>query len=91
MRFDMHKCAEMSQQYEVVPNVLMAAMGADDDDEREAIMAGEVAKMLFYKLSVSSGGLLGQCFECMRVCPIATQAPLSDPIRRGEVRRAADD
>ena len=90
MRFEMYKCAEMSQQYEVVPNVLMAAMGADDD-EREAIMAGEVSKMLFYKLSVSSGGLLGQCFECMRVCPIATQAPLCDPIRRGEARRAADD
>ncbi len=90
MRFDMYKCAEMSQQYEVVPNVLMAAMGADDD-EREAIMAGEVSKMLFYKLSVSSGGLLGQCFECMRVCPIATQAPLADPIRRGVAGRAGDD
>jgi epoxyqueuosine reductase QueG len=90
MRFDMHKCAEMSQQYEVVPNVLMAAMGAEED-EREAIMAGEVSKMLFYKLSVSSGGLLGQCFECMRVCPIATQAPLADPIKRGEAGRLADD
>ena len=65
-------------------------MGADDD-EREAIMAGEVSKMLFYKLSVSSGGLLGQCFECMRVCPIATQAPLCDPIRRGAAQRDADD
>ena len=41
-------------------------------------------KMLWYKMSVGSGGLLAQCFECMRVCPIATQAPLADPIRRFE-------
>ena len=33
-------------------------------------------------MSVGSGGLLAQCFECMRVCPIAVGAPQADPIRR---------
>ena len=88
MDFEMYKCAEMSQQYEIVPNVLHAAMATEDPDERENIMYGEVSKMLFYKLSVNSGGLLGQCFECMRVCPIATMAPLADGVRRGEAARA---
>jgi hypothetical protein len=41
-------------------------------------------KTLWYKMSVGSGGLLAQCFECMRVCPIATRAPLADPILRAE-------
>jgi epoxyqueuosine reductase QueG len=89
MDYDMYRCAEMSQQYEIVPNVLHDAMATDDPDERTNIMFGEVSKMLFYKLSVSSGGLLGQCFECMRVCPIATKAPLADGIKRGAERRAA--
>lgn len=88
MNFDMFKCAEMSQQYEIVPNVLHSAMAAEDPDERANIMFGEVSKMLFYKLSVSSGGLLGQCFECMRVCPVATKAPLADGVKRGAERRA---
>jgi len=87
MDFEMHKCAEMSQQYEIVPNVLHDAMAAEDPDERANIMFGEVSKMLFYKLSVSSGGLLGQCFECMRVCPIATQAPLADGVKRAAAAR----
>jgi hypothetical protein len=38
-------------------------------------------------MSVGTGGLLAQCFECMRVCPIATQAPLADPIRRAEAAK----
>ena len=89
MNFDMYKCAEMSQQYEIVPNVLHDAMATNDPDERANIMFGEVSKMLFYKLSVSSGGLLGQCFECMRVCPVATNAPMADGVKRGAERRAA--
>ena len=44
-------------------------------------------KLYWYKMSVGSGGLLAQCFECMRVCPIATQAPLADPILRSNARR----
>jgi hypothetical protein len=91
MNFDMYKCAEMSQQYEIVPNVLHSAMAAEDADERANIMFGEVSKMLFYKLSVSSGGLLGQCFECMRVCPVATKAPMADGVKRGAARRAASN
>ena len=47
-------------------------------------------KILWYKMSVGSGGLLGQCFECMRVCPIANQSPQADPIRRFETRMAAE-
>ena len=68
-------------------------MNAESAEERESVLYGEVAKMLFYKLSVNSGGLLAQCFECMRVCPIATQGSLTDPILRGAARRksAADD
>jgi len=89
MDFDMYKCAEMAQQYEILPNVLADAMNADTPEEREAVLCSEVSKMLFYKLSVNSGGLLAQCFECMRVCPIATQGPLTDPILRGAARRKA--
>ena len=48
-------------------------------------------KILWYKMSVGSGGLLGQCFECMRVCPIANQAPMADPIRRFETALQAED
>ena len=47
--------------------------------------------MLWYKMSVGSGGLLAQCFECMRVCPIATQAPLADPVRRHNAAREAGE
>jgi hypothetical protein len=35
--------------------------------------------------------MFGQCFECMRVCPIATKAPLADPILRSEAARAKAD
>ena len=89
MDFDMYKCAEMAQQYEILPNLLGDAMNAATPEERQGVLYGEVSKMLFYKLSVNSGGLLAQCFECMRVCPIATQGPLADPVRRGDARREA--
>ena len=46
-------------------------------------------KMLWYKVSAGSGGWFAQCFECMRVCPLATQAPQADAIRRAEPLRAA--
>jgi hypothetical protein len=88
MRYDMAACAEMSQQYEAVP--LMLAEAVDDtgpDAGRKTILDPD-NKMLWYKMSVGSGGLLAQCFECMRVCPIATRAPLADPIRRAEAREA---
>ena len=44
---------------------------------REDLLFDAENKILWYKLSVGSGGLLAQCFECMRVCPIATQAPMA--------------
>ena len=89
MRYDMAACAEMSQQFEAVPMAISDAITASDDIEREDALFEAENKILWYKLSVGSGGLLGQCFECMRVCPIATQAPLADPIRRYEA--ALDD
>lgn len=84
MHYDMAACAEMSQQYEAVPALLADAMDAADAEARADALFDPDNKMLWYKMSVGSGGLLAQCFECMRVCPIATRAPLSDPIRRSK-------
>ncbi len=89
-RYGMAACAEMSQQYETVPTAIAAAIDADDPADREQALFGPENKMLWYKMSVGSGGLLGQCFECMRVCPIATKAPLCDPIRRHDAAQAAE-
>ncbi len=82
MHYDMAACAEMSQQYEAVPALLAEAMAAEDLGQRTDALFDPDNKMLWYKMSVGSGGLLAQCFECMRVCPIATRASLADPIRR---------
>ena len=89
MRYDMAACADMTQQYEAVPDVFSEMLRADGEAEREDLMYGPDNKILWYKMSVGSGGLLAQCFECMRVCPIATRAPLADPIRRREARTQA--
>lgn len=90
MRYDMAACAEMTQQYETVPSAIMNAINADSAAEREDALFDPDNKMLWYKMSVGSGGLLAQCFECMRVCPIATKAPMADPILRYEAKEAAD-
>jgi len=90
MRYDMATCAEMTQQYETVPSAIMNAIKATDELDREDALFDPDNKMLWYKMSVGSGGLLAQCFECMRVCPIATQAPLADPILRADAARAGD-
>ena len=87
MRYDMAACAEMSQQYESVPEIIAEAVRALDPGAREDALFDPQSKMLWYKMSVGSGGLLAQCFECMRVCPIAIGAPLADPIRRGQAAR----
>ena len=89
MRYDMAACADMTQQYEAVPDVFSEMLRTDDEAEREDLMYGPDNKILWYKMSVGSGGLLAQCFECMRVCPIATRAPLADPIRRRAARTEA--
>ena len=89
MHYDMAACAEMTQQFEAVPGVIADAIRATDEEEREDLLFDAENKILWYKMSVGSGGLLGQCFEFMRVCPIANQSPQSDPIRRYETRMAA--
>lgn len=86
MRYEMSKCAELSEQYEVLPRILGKAIAAEDEKEREYILSDIDNSMLWYKMSVGSGGLLAQCFECMRVCPIAVHSPLADPIRRAEAK-----
>ena len=82
MRYDMAACAEMTQQYETVPAIIADAIAAHDALDREDALFDPDHKMLWYKMSVGSGGLLAQCFECMRVCPIAINARLADPIKR---------
>lgn len=84
MRYDMAACAEMTQQYESVPAAIMDAVEATEASHREDALFDPDNKMLWYKMSVGSGGLLAQCFECMRVCPVATEAPGADPILRAK-------
>jgi epoxyqueuosine reductase QueG len=91
MRYDMAACAEMTQQFETVPSVIMKAINATDSQDREDALFDPDNKMLWYKMSVGSGGLLAQCFECMRVCPIATKAPYADPILRYEAKQEAEE
>ena len=90
MRYDMAACAEMTQQFEAIPGVISDAIRAETEEEREDLLFDAENKILWYKMSVGSGGLLGQCFECMRVCPIANQAPAADPIRRYNSRMAME-
>ena len=89
MHYDMAACAELTQQYETIPQLLRDAIATDDPEEREALLLGERNKVLWYRMTVGNGGLFAQCFECMRVCPIATNAPLADPLKRGVEQRAA--
>lgn len=89
MNFEMHKCAEMSQQYETVPNIIADALAAETPGDRDEVLFGAENQVIWYKMAIGEGELLAQCFECMRVCPIATQAPLSDPLRRAEAARRA--
>ena len=90
MIYEMSKCAELSEQYEAIPKVMNDAIAAEDAGGREDVLYDLDSTMLWYKMSVGSGGLLAQCFECMRVCPIATQAPAADPIRRAKLREESD-
>lgn len=88
MHYEMAKCAEMSELYDAAPVMMADAIGASDETAREHALFDPKSSILWYKMSVGSGGLLGQCFECMRACPIATRAPLADPIRRGAAKKA---
>jgi epoxyqueuosine reductase QueG len=89
MHYDMAACAELTQQYETVPQLLRDAIATDDPEEREALLLGERNKVLWYRMTVGNGGLFAQCFECMRVCPIATNAPFADPLKRDVAQRTA--
>ena len=91
MHYDMAACAEMTQQYETLATVMAGAMNAETPEEREVMLHRPENKTLWYKMSVGSGGLLAQCFECMRVCPIATRAPLADPILRAQAALDQED
>lgn len=91
MDYDAAACAEMSQQYEAVPQMIADAVAADNPADRDDALFGAAGKILWYKMSVGSGGLLAQCFECMRVCPIATQSELADPIRRAEAKLRSEE
>lgn len=82
MRYDMAACAELTQEYEAVPKMLAEAVDAQVRSEGAEGLLDPDRKMLWYKVSAGSGAWFAQCFECMRVCPIATRAPQADPILR---------
>jgi NAD-dependent dihydropyrimidine dehydrogenase PreA subunit len=84
MRYDMAACAEFTQEYEAVPKILAEAVSAETRASGAEALLDPDRKMLWYKVSAGSGGWFAQCFECMRVCPIATRAPQADPILRSE-------
>ena len=85
--FDMYRCAEMCQQYENMPSMIESAFGASERLDREEYLYGAEAQSFFYK-ATAGVDTNAQCFECMRVCPIATQGPMVDPIRRGALAKA---
>jgi epoxyqueuosine reductase QueG len=82
MRYDMAACAELTQEYEAVPKILAEAVKDEVRSEGAEGLLDPDRKMLWYKVSAGSGAWFAQCFECMRVCPIATKAPQADPILR---------
>lgn len=87
MRYDMAACAELTQEYEAVPKILAEAVKDEVRSEGAEGLLDPDRKMLWYKVSAGSGAWFAQCFECMRVCPIATRAPQADPILRTEPAR----
>jgi len=89
MRYDMAACAEFTQEYETVPKMLAEAVRDEVRSRGADGLLDPDRKMLWYKVSAGSGAWFAQCFECMRVCPLATQAPQADPISRTESLRAA--
>ena len=83
MRYDSHACAEMSQQYEAIPSVLLDTLDAKNPIERGMALHGPENQVLWYKLSIGAGELLSLCYECMRVCPITQTALMANPVARG--------
>jgi epoxyqueuosine reductase QueG len=83
MHYDAHACAEMSQQYEAIPSILLDTLDAKDPIERGMALHGPENQVIWYKLSIGAGELLSLCYECMRVCPITQTAPMANPVARG--------
>jgi epoxyqueuosine reductase QueG len=88
MRYDMAACAELTQEYEAVPKILAEAVKDEVRSQGAEGLLDPDRKMLWYKVSAGSGAWFAQCFECMRVCPIATKAPQADPLLRSESVRS---
>lgn len=84
MRYDMAACAELTQEYEAVPKILAEAVQDEVRTRGAEGLLDPDRKMLWYKVSAGSGAWFAQCFECMRVCPVATRAPQADPILRAK-------
>ncbi len=82
MRYDMAACAELTQEYEAVPKILAEAVKDEVRSQGAEGLLDPDVKILWYKVSAGSGAWFAQCFECMRVCPVATKAPQADPILR---------
>jgi epoxyqueuosine reductase QueG len=89
MRYDMAACAEFTQEYEAVPKMLAEAVQDEVRSNGAEGLLDPDRKMLWYKVSAGSGAWFAQCFECMRVCPIATRAPQADPVLRSDAARAS--
>ena len=88
-RYEMAGCAEFTQEYEAVPKILAEAVRDEVRSHGAEGLLDPDRKMVWYKVSAGSGGWFAQCFECMRACPIATQAPQADPILRTQMQRNA--
>ena len=58
MHYDMAACAELTQQFETVPQLLREAIETDNPEEREALLLGERNKVLWYRMTVATVGCL---------------------------------
>jgi len=86
-RYEMYKCAEMTQQYEAMPSLLQRLLEEPDPIERQKYLYGPLAQELWYKMAIGEGEMVAQCFECMRVCPVARTAPQADPVKRWKLKQ----
>ena len=69
-----------------MPTIMEKAITAQDPLDREEVLYGAESQSFFYK-ATAGVDTNAQCFECMRVCPIATQGTMVDPIKRAKTLR----
>ena len=88
--FDRERCVTRSMNFGInsFQKALTDIVLEEDQETRHMMVdsdffARSCGAISFFKESVA------QCFECMRVCPIATQAPMADPILRRETAQQA--